>query len=105
VGRNAFAHEAGIHQDGYLKEKSTYEIIDPRSVGVPEGRLVLGKHSGRHAINQRCKELGYDLSREELDTLYHRFTAVADHRKKGLMDEEIVALMPERFLAMRIAAD
>ena len=51
VGRNAFAHEAGIHQDGYLKEKTTYEIIDPRSVGVPEGKLVLGKHSGRHALN------------------------------------------------------
>src|SRR5277367_5517453 len=58
VGRNAFAHEAGIHQDGYLKEKSTYEIIDPRTVGIPEGRLVLGKHSGRHALGQRAKELG-----------------------------------------------
>src|SRR6267154_281506 len=66
VGRNAFAHEAGIHQDGYLKEKSTYEIIDPRSVGVPEGKLVLGKHSGRHALGQRAKELGHDLTREEL---------------------------------------
>jgi 2-isopropylmalate synthase len=95
VGKNAFAHEAGIHQDGYLKNKSTYEIIDPQSVGVPEGRLVLGKHSGRHALNQRAKELGFDLSREELDRLYHRFTAVADHRKKGLMDEEIVALAKE----------
>ena len=63
VGRNAFAHEAGIHQDGYLKEKTTYEIIDPRTVGVPEGRLVLGKHSGRHALNQRAKDLGYDLSK------------------------------------------
>ena len=59
VGRNAFAHEAGIHQDGYLKEKTTYEIIDPRTVGVPEGRLVLGKHSGRHALHQRAKDLGY----------------------------------------------
>ena len=67
VGRNAFAHEAGIHQDGYLKEKTTYEIIDPRSVGVPEGRLVLGKHSGRHALHQRCQELGYELNKEELD--------------------------------------
>jgi len=105
VGRNAFAHEAGIHQDGYLKEKSTYEIIDPRSVGVPEGKLVLGKHSGRHALAQRCKELGYDLTKEELDTLYHRFTSVADHRKKGLMDEEIVALIPQREEALRVAAD
>jgi len=92
VGRNAFAHEAGIHQDGYLKEKSTYEIIDPKSVGVPEGRLVLGKHSGRHALHQRCQDLGFPLTKEELDSLYHRFTALAD-RKKGLMDDEIIALI------------
>jgi 2-isopropylmalate synthase len=95
VGRNAFAHEAGIHQDGYLKEKSTYEIIDPRSVGVPEGKLVLGKHSGRHALLKRCQDLGFELSKPELDDLYHRFTAIADHRKKGLMDEEIIALIHE----------
>jgi 2-isopropylmalate synthase len=95
VGRNAFAHEAGIHQDGYLKEKSTYEIIDPRSVGVPEGKLVLGKHSGRHALLKRCQDLGYDLGKAELDNLYHRFLAVADHRKKGLMDEEIIGLIRE----------
>jgi 2-isopropylmalate synthase len=105
VGRNAFAHEAGIHQDGYLKEKSTYEIIDPRSVGVPEGSLVLGKHSGRHALSERAKNLGYHLTREELDDLYHRFTAVADHRKKGLMDEEIAALIQEGQKALRVAAD
>jgi 2-isopropylmalate synthase len=92
VGRNAFAHEAGIHQDGYLKEKTTYEIIDPKSVGVPVGRLVLGKHSGRHALHQRCQDLGFALNKEELDVLYHRFTALAD-RKKGLMDEEIIALI------------
>jgi len=110
VGRNAFAHEAGIHQDGYLKEKTTYEIIDPRTVGVPEGKLVLGKHSGRHALNQRAKELGFSLSRTELDDLYHRFTAVADHRKKGLMDEEIAALihaggMRSEAKAIGVAAD
>ena len=93
VGRNAFAHEAGIHQDGYLKEKSTYEIIDPKTVGVPEGRLVLGKHSGRHALKARCEELGVKLTREQLDLVYTEFTAVADHRKKGLMDEEILALV------------
>jgi 2-isopropylmalate synthase len=92
VGRNAFAHEAGIHQDGYLKEKSTYEIIDPKSVGVPEGKLVLGKHSGRHALNQRCVELGFILTKEELDQVYMDFTAMAD-TKKGLMDEEILALL------------
>ena len=92
VGRNAFAHEAGIHQDGYLKEKTTYEIIDPRSVGVPEGKLVLGKHSGRHALGQRCTELNLELTREELDELYSEFTSLAD-RKKGIMDEEIIGLI------------
>lgn len=92
VGENAFAHEAGIHQDGYLKEKSTYEIMDPRSVGVPESRLVLGKHSGRHALNDRCKHLGFELTREELGEVYLRFTAMAD-RKKGVRNEEIVALV------------
>jgi 2-isopropylmalate synthase len=105
VGRNAFAHEAGIHQDGYLKEKTTYEIIDPHSVGVTEGSLVLGKHSGRHAIQQRCHDLGYELSKGELDDLYHRFTAVADHRKKGLMDEEIVALIKDGRRSMQATAD
>jgi 2-isopropylmalate synthase len=67
VGRNAFAHEAGIHQDGFLKERTTYEIMTPQSVGVPESKLVLGKHSGRHALNKRCQDLGYALTREELD--------------------------------------
>jgi 2-isopropylmalate synthase len=105
VGRNAFAHEAGIHQDGYLKEKSTYEIIDPRSVGVPEGKLVLGKHSGRHALLKRCQDLGFDLARPELDDLYNRFTAIADHRKKGLMDEEIVALIHSREKVQEVAAE
>jgi 2-isopropylmalate synthase len=105
VGLNAFAHEAGIHQDGYLKEKTTYEIIDPRTVGVPEGRLVLGKHSGRHALNQRARDLGYNLSKQELDGLYHRFIAVADHRKKGLMDKEIVSLIRAGEAAERVAAD
>jgi 2-isopropylmalate synthase len=91
VGRNAFAHEAGIHQDGYLKERTTYEIIDPKSVGVPESRLVLGKHSGRHALKVRCEELGVPLDREQLDDVYRQFTALAD-TKKGLVDEEIKAL-------------
>jgi 2-isopropylmalate synthase len=105
VGRNAFAHEAGIHQDGYLKEKTTYEIISPQSVGVPEGELVLGKHSGRHALKQRAEKLGFDLSKPELDELYHRFTAVADLRKKGLMDEEIVELIHHGRQMSRAAAD
>ena len=92
VGENAFAHEAGIHQDGYLKEKSTYEIMDPASVGVPESRIVLGKHSGRHALKKRAEDLGYSLSREQLEDVYQRFTRLADN-KKGLRNEEIVALV------------
>ena len=94
VGENAFAHEAGIHQDGYLKEKSTYEIIDPRSVGVPESKLVLGKHSGRHALRKRAEDLGHQLAKEELDLLYARFTEQADN-KKGLRNEEILILIEE----------
>ena len=94
VGKNAFAHEAGIHQDGYLKERTTYEIIDPKTVGVPETKLVLGKHSGRHALNSRCVDLGFKLTKEELDAVYVRFTAAAD-RKKGLMDEEIAVIVRE----------
>jgi 2-isopropylmalate synthase len=105
VGRNAFAHEAGIHQDGYLKEKTTYEIIDPKTVGVPEGKLVLGKHSGRHALKQRCTDLGFELTREEVDIVYHKFTALAD-RKKGLLDEEIVGIIEEvRAATLKVAAD
>ncbi|HYL34720.1 MAG TPA: 2-isopropylmalate synthase [Bryobacteraceae bacterium] len=94
VGDNAFAHEAGIHQDGYLKERTTYEIIEPHTVGVPESKLVLGKHSGRHALNKRAGDLGFALNREELDVLYQRFTTLAD-RKKGIRNEEIVALIHE----------
>ncbi|RPJ64190.1 MAG: 2-isopropylmalate synthase [Acidobacteria bacterium] len=91
VGRNAFAHEAGIHQDGVLKERTTYEIIDPASVGVPESRLVLGKHSGRHALRKRCEDLGFTLDAATLDAVYRRFTALAD-RKKGVTDEEIAQM-------------
>ena len=91
VGANAFAHEAGIHQDGYLKERTTYEIMEPKSVGVPESRLVLGKHSGRHALNERVKTLGFNLSKEELDFVYQEVTALADN-KKGLMNPEIAEL-------------
>jgi 2-isopropylmalate synthase len=92
VGANAFAHEAGIHQDGYLKERTTYEIIEPKCVGVPETKLVLGKHSGRHALKQRCHDLGFDLKKEQLDEVYQRFTTLAD-RKKGLMDQEIQVIV------------
>jgi 2-isopropylmalate synthase len=104
VGRNAFAHEAGIHQDGYLKERSTYEIIDPLTVGVPESSLVLGKHSGRHALNKRCEDMGYRLTRDELNDLYQRFTALAD-RKKGVIDDEIAALIRTMRQASAVSAD
>ena len=81
VGRNAFAHEAGIHQDGMLKNPLTYEIMTPHSVGVPGTSFVLGKHSGRHALGQRCEELGFTLDRRELDHVYRQFIALADHSK------------------------
>jgi 2-isopropylmalate synthase len=92
VGENAFAHEAGIHQDGYLKEKSTYEIISPLSVGVPEGKLVLGKHSGRHALKNRTEDLGFQLTHDELEEVYKQFTTAADN-KKGMRDQEIAKLV------------
>jgi 2-isopropylmalate synthase len=103
VGKNAFAHEAGIHQDGYLKNRSTYEIIEPKTVGVPEGKLVLGKHSGRHALLDRCNDLGFTLNKEEIDAVYHQFIALAD-RKKGLMDEEIADLVRQELHRLAQAA-
>ena len=104
VGANAFAHEAGIHQDGFLKERTTYEIIEPKSVGVPESRLVLGKHSGRHALGARCKDLGLSLDKPQLDELYTRFTALAD-RQKGITDDEIrrLAAQVQQDLARKTA--
>ena len=93
VGRNAFAHEAGIHQDGYLKHRTTYEIMTPGSVGVPGSQLILGKHSGRHALHQRVEQLGYgDLGRDDLRRVYESFTRQADSRK-GLTDDDIVVLL------------
>ncbi|MCG5052154.1 MAG: 2-isopropylmalate synthase [Myxococcales bacterium] len=91
VGKNAFAHEAGIHQDGFLKERTTYEIMDPTTVGVPESRLVLGKHSGRHALADRCSHLGFQLTPGQIDMVYKTFIALADN-KKGLTDDEIAEL-------------
>jgi len=81
IGRNAFAHEAGIHQDGMLKNRLTYEIMTPQSVGVPDSKLVLGKHSGRHALGLRCEQLGYQFDRRELDDIYRRFVVLADEIK------------------------
>jgi 2-isopropylmalate synthase len=94
VGANAFAHEAGIHQDGFLKERTTYEIIEPKTVGVPESKLVLGKHSGRHALKSRCADLGLTLDKEQLEELYTRFSALAD-RTKGILDSQIRKLADE----------
>jgi 2-isopropylmalate synthase len=93
VGVNAFAHEAGIHQDGYLKHPSTYEIMRPEQVGVPRTNLVLGKHSGRHALHERVKDLGFgELSKEDLGKVYDEFTTLADTRK-GLTNDDIAKLL------------
>ncbi len=93
VGRNAFAHEAGIHQDGYLKHRTTYEIMTPESVGVPSSQLILGKHSGRHALRQRVEDLGFGrLDKASLHAVYEAFTSLADARK-GLTDDDIAELV------------
>jgi len=91
VGRNAFAHEAGIHQDGILKDRRTYEIMRPEDVGVPETTLVLGKHSGRHALMNRCSAIRIEPTRLELDELYKRMIALAD-RKKIVRDHDLFEL-------------
>jgi 2-isopropylmalate synthase len=94
VGRNAFAHEAGIHQDGMLKDRRTYEIMRPEDVGVPSTTLVLGKHSGRHAVQHRVQQLGLELSRLELDRLYRRMVALAD-QQKTVSDAELVQMVAD----------
>ncbi len=94
VGKNAFAHESGIHQHGVLANPLTYEIMTPASVGFTGQNIVLGKHSGRKALEYRLKELGHTLSKEELDTVYGKFTELAD-RKKSIYDQDIVALLHE----------
>jgi 2-isopropylmalate synthase len=92
VGRNAFAHEAGIHQHGVINNPLCYEIMTPESVGVPANSLVLGKHSGRHALSLRYMELGYEVSAAELDAAYRRFTNLAD-RKKRIYDQDLISLL------------
>ena len=94
TGRNAFAHEAGIHQDGMLKNPLTYEIMTPQSVGVPDSRLVLGKHSGRHALALRCEQLGYQFDRRALDDVYRRFVRLAD-KIKHVEDHHLLELIRE----------
>ena len=94
IGRNAFAHEAGIHQDGMLKNPLTYEIMTPQSVGVPDSRLVLGKHSGRHALALRCEQLGHQFERRELDEVYRKFVVLADRIKK-VQDSHLLELIQD----------
>lgn len=94
VGKNAFAHESGIHQDGVLKERTTYEIMNPKLIGVETENIVLGKHSGRHAFKDRMLDLGYTLEGEDLETAFFRFKALAD-RKKEITTADLIALMGE----------
>lgn len=112
VGANAFAHESGIHQDGVLKNASTYEIMTPESVGLTRSELVLGKHSGRHALKSRVQELGYELGDNALNDLFKRFKDLAD-KKKQVFDDDLIALIEDavgaqddaiRFLSLQVQA-
>ncbi|MEQ9255315.1 MAG: 2-isopropylmalate synthase, partial [Alphaproteobacteria bacterium] len=112
VGANAFAHESGIHQDGMLKNAETYEIMTPESVGLTESKLVMGKHSGRHAFREKLKELGMSLKDEEVEEAFIRFKALADS-KKDVYDEDLVALVDDtvvrghdriRFVSLQVMA-
>jgi len=94
VGANAFAHEAGIHQDGVLKERTTYEIMNPCAIGLAKSSLVMGKHSGRHAFKQKLKELGYKLGEADIDRVFERFKDLAD-KKKTVFDDDIEALITD----------
>ncbi|MEG6523357.1 2-isopropylmalate synthase [Desulfotomaculum sp. 1211_IL3151] len=94
VGKNAFAHESGIHQDGVLKERTTYEIMNPEQVGIIANNLVLGKHSGRHAFKERLSELGYSLNEEELNLAFSRFKVLAD-KKKEIADQDLQAIVED----------
>ncbi|MDX6403475.1 MAG: 2-isopropylmalate synthase [Blastocatellia bacterium] len=104
VGRNAFAHEAGIHQHGMISNPLCYEIMTPESVGVPTNELVLGKHSGRHALALRYADLGYALNADELDGAYRRFTDLAD-RKKQIYDQDLISLVVTDTVVAPVAAD
>jgi len=95
VGANAFSHEAGIHQDGMLKHQMTYEIIRPETVGLNQSRLVLGKHSGRHALQAHLEEIGYELSPQDLERVFERFKALAD-KKKSITDADLEALLEDQ---------
>ncbi|MFZ7132894.1 MAG: 2-isopropylmalate synthase [Eubacteriales bacterium] len=95
VGSNAFAHEAGIHQHGIINNKKTYEIMTPESIGLTANKMVLGKHSGRHAFKERIEKLGYELNQEELDIAFSQFKELAD-KKKGVFDKDIEAIIAKR---------
>jgi len=95
VGRNAFSHEAGIHQDAILKERTTYEIMDPKEIGLPGTQLILGKHSGRHALFKRLKDLGFKLNKKHSDLVFKRFKVLAD-KKKEIFDEDLIAIVQEQ---------
>ena len=97
VGANAFAHESGIHQDGVLKKRATYEIMTPRDIGLDQNLLVLGKHSGRHAFQERLKEMGYVLSPEDFQKVFDRFKDLAD-KKKEVVNEDLEALIADEIL-------
>jgi 2-isopropylmalate synthase len=94
VGKNAFAHESGIHQDGVLKERSTYEIMNPEMIGLVQNNIVLGKHSGRHAFQKRLTELGFSLSKKDLDKAFNRFKVLAD-KKKEISDKDLEAIVED----------
>ena len=98
VGENAFAHEAGIHQDGILKERTTYEIMEPEDVGFSKTNLVLGKHSGRHALGERLSDLGFELSEEKLNSVFEAFKELAD-KKKEVFDEDLIAILDDELRA------
>jgi 2-isopropylmalate synthase len=100
VGANAFAHESGIHQDGLIKEKSTYEIMRPESVGISETQIVLGKHSGRHAVSEHLKKMGYKHSQEDLNKVFVRFKELADI-KKDIFDEDLEAILYEEVFRVK----
>jgi len=103
VGRNAFAHEAGIHQHGVLSNPLCYEIMTPDSVGVPKNDIVLGKHSGRHALLARYEELGVQLSDGEIGEVYTKFVALAD-KKKNIYDQDLLAILPEQTASQVLVA-
>jgi 2-isopropylmalate synthase len=100
VGKNAFAHEAGIHQDGVIKMPTTYEIMTPESIGLPSNKLVLGKHSGRHALAARLEDLSFKLNKDELDKVFYKFKELAD-KKKEVYDEDLIAIVEDQLVKIQ----